>query len=1310
MATLALTTLGSTIGAGLLPSGFLGISGAAIGGQLGGLLGSYVDRTLAGASGRNKEVSGPRLTDLTITASTEGAPIPRVYGQARLGGQIIWARDIEEVAAKKEAGGGGKGSAGVGTTRASRTTEAPDYAYFATFAVAIAAGEITGVNRIWADNEELDLEAVTWRLYRGTADQAPDTLIAAVEGAAHAPAYRGVAYVVFERLPLAPYGNRVPQLSFEIARKTDDFADLVQGIVLIPASGESVYAMDRILVGGPVSMRVAENVTTRIAGTNLAAAYDQLQAELPAVRNLSLTVAWFGDDLRGGHCTIKPKAENRDKLMDPPWSVGNLGRLVADIVSMKPEDGRPAYGGTPSDWSVVSAIREAKARGIAVTYTPFLLMDIPAGNTRPDPTTGAPGQPAYPWRGRISVTAANMLTAGARTEVAAFVGTARPEHFSLAGWTVRYTGPSEWSYRRFVLHQAFLCRAAGGVDAFVIGSEMRGLTTSRDARGSYPFVAELVRLAADVKTVLGPATKVTYAADWSEYFGHQPADGSGDVAFHLDPLWASPAIDAVGVDLYWPLADWRDGDHLDRSAGARSVYDLGYLKSNVAGGEGYHWYYASEADRRRQMRTPITDSAGKPWVFRYKDLAAWWSNRHYDRPGGVERATPTAWQPASKPVWFLEIGCPAVDKGANQPNVFFDPKSSESALPYFSAGHRDDLMQRRYVRALIEAYRPGHAGAVAGVNPISSVYGGPMVPPDRIYVYCWDARPYPAFPADEDRWGDAANWATGHWLSGRVTRSELGGIVATLLADMGLEDVDVAGLDGIVPGYAVDRIMSAREALGPLELAYFFDGVESGDGIRFQMRGATGNVATLEADDLVEVKPGADLLRLTRTEQADLPSSAKLTYLAVENDHRQAVAEARRLAGTTGRVAEAQLPVALDTSEAARIAESWLHETWGARERASFTLPPSRLAIEPGDLVTLETDGGARAYRITEIGEHGARAMDAVGFDAGIFRRAATVRRRAAVPALVAAGPPTVEFLDLPDPSGGQGLALHLAASLQPWPGPLAVYRSPENSGFELAGRIVAPAVLGVTKTVLSAGPIGRIDRAAVLDVEVPSGNLANVSDGAFFGGANTAAIKTPDGWEIIQFRTADLIAPSTWRLGGLLRGQGGTEHRMVGTLAAGARFLLLDEAVARIDLALGDLEVPYRWRIGPASRDIGHPDYGEWTARASGAALRPLSPVHVRARRDGGDLVVTWTRRTRLDGDGWALAEVPLGESEERYRIEVLSDSAVVRTVEVTRPRFIYPQEEQIADFGSPQTVVTLRIAQMSAVVGAGTPVTRTV
>ena len=151
-------------------------------------------------------------------------------------------------------------------------------------------------------------------------------------------------------------------------------------------------------------------------------------------------------------------------------------------------------------------------------------------------------------------------------------------------------------------------------------------------------------------------------------------------------------------------------------AGARSIYDPDYLKANIAGGEYFDWHYASLADRQSQMRTPITDGAhGKPWVYRPKDLVSWWSEPHYDRPGGVESATPTAWLPQSKPIRFTELGCPAVDKGANQPNVFYDPKSSESALPYYSSGRRDDLMLHRFLEAVL-----GYWSETGAHNPIST--------------------------------------------------------------------------------------------------------------------------------------------------------------------------------------------------------------------------------------------------------------------------------------------------------------------------------------------------------------------------------------------------------------------------------------------------------------------------------------------------------------------------------------------------------------------------------------------------------------
>ena len=594
MATLALTVAGAAIGGALLPAGLtvLGatISGAAIGSQVGALAGSYIDQALFGATGQARAVSGPRLSDLRLTTSTEGAPVPRLFGRARLGGQVIWATDLEEEAVTSGGGGGSKGSpAASGATRT-------DYAYYANFAVALCEGPITGIGRVWADGRELDLRPLVWRLHTGSEDQEPDSLIVAREGGDAAPAYRGVAYIVFEHMALAEFGNRLPQLSFEVFRSVDAFEETVRAVVMIPGSGEFVYATEPVTRRTGSVRTEAENTHTLKGGTDWEVALDQLEETLPNARSTSLVVSWFGTDLRAGHCELRPAVDAAEKLTSPlVWSVAGLDRASAPLISNLA--GEAAYGGTPSDQAVVAAIRDLRARGHQVLLTPFILMDVPAGNALPDPYTGGSGQPAYPWRGRITIDPAPGRpgsldkTMAAAAEVASLVGTASAADFAIVDERVVYAGPAEWSFRRMILHYAHLAVAAGGVDAIVIGSELRGLTQVRSGPGLYPFVAALAALAADVRSVVGPETKITYAADWSEYFGHHPADGTGDVHFHLDPLWASPAIDAVAIDCYWPLADWRDGDHLDRLAGARSVYDLDYLKSNLFAGEGYDWFY-----------------------------------------------------------------------------------------------------------------------------------------------------------------------------------------------------------------------------------------------------------------------------------------------------------------------------------------------------------------------------------------------------------------------------------------------------------------------------------------------------------------------------------------------------------------------------------------------------------------------------------------------------------------------------------------------------------------------------------------------
>ncbi len=436
-----------------------------------------------------------------------------------------------------------------------------EYSYSISLAIALCEGEITRVGRIWADGVEISPDDVTMRVYPGSETQLPDPKIEAVEGAGEAPAYRGVAYVVFEDLALAPYGNRVPQFSFEVIRPAQgdaisDVPDLtrgVRGVALIPGTGEYTLATTPVHYAQGVGRNVSANVNGPGAATDFATSLRMLDEELPNCGSVSLVVSWFGDDLRAGSCTIRPKVEGTAfDGQGMAWRAGGIGRAQAQTVVQY--QGRPAYGGTPADQSVVEAIGALRAKGKAVVFYPFILMEQLAGNVLPDPWSPAIGQPAFPWRGRITTSKAPGQpgtpdrTAAAAAELAAFFGTAVPGQFSASGTVVSYSGPNEWSYRRFILHYAMLCAAAGGVDAFCIGSEMRSLTQVRGAGDTFPAVARLKALAADVRAILGPSCKIGYAADWSEYSGYQTPEG--DLRFHLDPLWSDANVDFVGIDNY----------------------------------------------------------------------------------------------------------------------------------------------------------------------------------------------------------------------------------------------------------------------------------------------------------------------------------------------------------------------------------------------------------------------------------------------------------------------------------------------------------------------------------------------------------------------------------------------------------------------------------------------------------------------------------------------------------------------------------------------------------------------------------------
>lgn len=1255
-----------------------GPTGAMVGRAIGALAGAVVDQALF-AGRRERTVEGPRLADLEVMASTEGAAVPRVYGRARIAGQVIWATNLQEVANTSSETSGGKGGPRV-------TTTSTTYSYFANLAVGLCEGRIGAVLRVWADGKPLDLTGITMRVYTGGEEQSTDPLIVAKEGAA--PAYRGLAYVVFERLPLANFGNRIPQLSFEVVRPVGALENMLRAVTLIPGSTEFGYAPGTIVRTLGPGQSAPENRHVTIASADVVAALDELQALAPNLSRVAVVVTWFGTDLRCGECRVLPKVDSATKqTFGASWSAAGLDRSSAQIVSMV--DGRPAYGGTPSDQSVRELIGVLKARGLKVTLYPFLMMDIAAGNALSDPWSGASAQPPYPWRGRITCDPAPGQA-----------GT--PDATPTAAMQVNafFTGGADqWNYRNMILHYASLAAGAGGVDAFLIGSELRGLTRVRSASGVYPAVDALVALAGEVKGILGAGTLVTYGADWTEYGAHVVDAGAGEVRFPLDPLWACPSIGAIGIDYYAPLADWRDGaGHLDLAL-SDSPYRTDYLAGNLAAGEGYDWHYADDAARDAQARTPITDGLGKSWVFRQKDIWNFWSQPHYERVGGVEIAAPTSWLPQSKPVWLTEIGCPAVDKGANQPSVFPDPKSSESGIPYYSSGRRDDLIQRRFLQAVLGALDPQFGDAP--LNPVSGVYGGPMIPPDCIHLWTWDARPYPVFPAASDVWSDAANWQTGHWLTGRLGSAPLDGLVAAILADNGVVDFDTSELGAGPQGYVVNRPMAPRAMLDPLALAFAFDAMELDGLLYFRQRGGRP-LAELDEDDLV-LPDGAAPARLVRGQESDLPRDVTLAYTDLDLDYQRAVAASRRLAGAANRTAHADLAVVAEDAEMQRCAEIWLQDLWAGRDSAEFALPPSRLALMLGDVVGLTVKGRRQLVELQEIADAEQRSVHARSIDPQVFDFALAAPRRRARSLPAPMGPVHAVVLDLPLlPAADPALLTRLAVFADPWPGPVAVWSSPDGGSFSQAALALAPCTVGETLDELRPGPTARWQNAG-FRVRLYGGALASVSETAVFAGMNAAALRRDDGaWEVIQFANAELVGERTYLLSRLLRGQADSEWAIGTPLATGAPFVLLDRNLVPVASGLGALERTVQLRVVAAARDYADPSALALAVTPQAVALEPLAPVHLRARRDASGVTFSWIRRTRIDGDGWT-GEVPLGEQSEQYALDILSDGNVVRKLTVSAPSVLYPAAAELADFGAVQSVLHVRLAQISATVGRG-------
>jgi len=1214
MASIVLSAVGSAVG-------------AQIGGSIGSLIGAQIGRTIGddiSPARKLRPLNGPRLADLGVQTSTYGKMIPVVYGMMRIGGNIIWSQPIQETATTTTSTAGGKG--GGGKVSQKQTT----YSYSVTLAIGICEGPVDAVPRIWADAEQLDLSQFTYRIYFGDEAQTPDSLITSIEGAAYTPAFRGLAYVVFENFPMADYGNRIPNFTFEVQRKYlaadwngQTLENMITGVVMIPGAGEFVYdtTIEYQVPGTQVGldwiqqgMQVAINMQNPEGEANSLLSLSQLQATCPNVEWVSVVAAWFGTTMDAGTCVVLPGVEYQSGATTSPdtWTAGGFTRSTAHLITQI--SGSPQYGGTPDDNSILHYLTKLRNQGLKIVFYPMLFMD----------TSGKP------WRGELT---------GSATDVANF-----------------FTKTN--GFNAFITYYANLVN--GYVDAFIIGSELKGLTAVTNTPGVYPAVSALVSLAATVKGILGSGVKVTYAADWSEY---HHTDGGW---YNLDPLWASSHIDVIGIDAYFPLTN-----------APQNGYDVATVMAGWTSGEGYDFYYTDPG------RT-IQASLSAPYAW--KNIAWFWNNTHTNPD-----STTTAWTPQSKPIWFTEYGFPSVDGATNEPNVFHDPSSSLSAFPYFSQGRVDFLAQR------------------VGLTATQAQWAGSSMI-QQMFVWAWDARPFPYWPDLTAIWSDGGNWQTGHWIEGKLGTSSLAAIITDICERAGLQssDIDVSQINDLAEGYVVNAQQTYRDTISALQAAYFFDAVESDGVLKFVPRGGD-TLVSIPEDNLVPPggkNGGSQTFAVTRAQEIELPKRVNVVYMSQLSNYQSATQYSERQVTSSLEIVTIDLPIVCTDQTAKTIADISLFSEWMARTSYQFDLPIQYAALDPADVITVTVADVTHRMRITStnMSTPAVIKIQAIAEDLSTYDFYTTPADSGSLLVQNQNVPVTdLQLLDIqafPGDDPAQGVLRMAGEGLSGgWSG-AALYRSDDGgSDYSRITDLTSASTIGTANTVLASGPTALFDMLNTVTVSLLSdATLQSVTRLAVLNGANAAML----GDEIIQFTTATLVSPGKYTLGGLLRGRLGTEWA-ISTHATGETFVLLDGTVTNQVVPNSMLGLLRQYKGVTYGSTLTATTEQDFTY--TGVALLPYSPVGITGTRDGsGNLTINWIRRTRINGSWQDYVDVPLNEVTESYQIDIMNGSTVVRTITgLTSPAASYSAANQTTDFGSPQSNITLNVYQMSAVIGRG-------
>jgi len=546
--------------------------------------------------------------------------------------------------------------------------------------------------------------------------------------------------------------------------------------------------------------------------------------------------------------------------------------------------------------------------------------------------------------------------------------------------------------------------------------------------------------------------------------------------------------------------------------------------------------------------------------------------------------------------------------------------------------------------------------------------------------------------------------------------SAVDAIVREICTEAGLaeSDFDVTDLSGsAITGYLTDGGKTHRAKIEPLQSVIVFDGVERNGKLTFLRR--KNNLLSVMVYALDESELSAyendkgeqEAFAATRTPEQELPARVVYAYLSKDREYQTNAMGANRLNTTSKNSKKVDLPVVLTDSEGKTLAETALYAAWNARTSYELKLATKYACLFPGDLVKLPIPNASEIFLYANknsYGKPGITTITAETVDVETYDR--KIRTADASHVQTFPDPPTAitaHFLDLFYKYGDTDeTPLYVTTTAARFID-ANIFRSHDDGlTWEYVATSNANAEAGAAATVLAAGPVDFFDEANTVDVVLLQGTLSSRSEADILNGYNAALI----GDEILQFKTATLIAANTYRLSGLLRGRNGTES-LVGSHAIGDRFILLSsENLVKLPTSTADWFHPVQYRIGPSVCAITSDYYSTVSYTSDGTVAKPFAPCHLTGSRDGsGNLTINWIRRSRKDFSWQPYVDAALSEGSERYEIDVYNGAAVVRTISATASTAVYTAAQQTADFGSAQASVNVKIYQLSDIRGRGWP-----